>query len=365
MLVSLITKTYGFHPESKEFGVVLNATVAHFAGLCSAHEMQHKINPVLTRKMTSAQKFRLQLTSDRYVLSSLRYFGIKLALAKSANASTIKALRTELGLDNEDALWIAVWFLSDDDHRRDMKAYAKTVDPESLSFRSVNKQLDAVWPKFEKYLRYKVWDKLRFLFKSENTENVDLQMLVLEEILPKFMRKAPFETDLHALNFLKSYACSRVHNVRNKFNAQKRRRLLDHGLDKNGVRVNSMLTLSENQLNAHAVDGEEIGIDSLASTDMRGFELQFSVQQLLGSIKSKKKLFIVELLMGFDNSKFTKWLQTNNIAKRSEANSDVQTRVEPAAFLGYVAKYLGVTAKAVNNFVSSMRSTLGGQNVYA
>ena len=365
MLVSHIKATYGFHPESPEFGVVLKAAVAHFTGACTAHEMQHQMKPVLTRRMVSAQKFRLDLSSNRYMLSNLRYYGVRLAIARSVNMDTVRALRNELQVDDEDAYWVSVWFLADDDFRRSMKTNARRIDPSKLSFREVDRQLSAVWPKFEKYLKYTVWNKLRFLFKAENSQSSDLEMLLLEEILPKFVMRAPFETDLHALNFLKSYATARVHNVRNKFNAKKRRRMLDHGLDKNGMRINTMLTLSENQLNAHAEDGSEIGIDSLASTDLTGFELKFSVQQLLDKIRDPRKVRLVHLLMGFTNPAFTRWLQTNALAKRSEDNADVQNRVEPNVFLGYVAKWLGITVKAVNKFMDRMKFTLGGQHALA
>lgn len=364
MLISTISSTYGLNPADPQFGVILTSVVLHFSGAISAHEMQHRMNTVLTRGCMSAQKFRLMLGGNRYVLSCVKAFAVRLAKAKQPNSETVNMLWRQLKVERVDAFWLTSWFRADSEYRRQLKAHAKTVDNDSLDHRKVDEQLRRVYSPFRKYLTYIVWKRIRFLAKSENMSLEDLASRVEDEVLPKFLKEAPFDTDAYALNYLKKVASCRVHNVRDHFNAQKRQRLVEEGFDKNGERRFSMMTVAESQMRVtHTSEGDvEVSLEDMGPTDnsMAKFELSFSVSQLLETVKgSSRRSLILSILMGHENPKFTQWLIDEGYASKAEDNHDVQQRVDPGVFIKYIAHWLDVPLRSVQAFINKTKVHLG------
>jgi hypothetical protein len=143
-----------------------------------------------------------------------------------------------------------------------------------------------------------------------------------------------------------------------KFQSKKRARLVCTGVDSSNQRQFELVVASQNQMKL-TESGDEPSVEGEDHASIRRFELQFSISEVLNSVRScsKKHVFLM-LLLGQEHAEFSEWLQRHKIARGDEDNVDVQQRVTAEAYTKHISDYLMVSGSRVENFLRELRSRL-------
>ena len=353
MLIKYIKKNTSFTPDDLGMGVTIIALLRYSLRLDNSSQCQRRMNAVFPRRSTgggldSAQDVRLTYERSFYTCIQMRGFACAVLLDGTFNQRVVLAQAKRYGITRLDAIWVAAW-LSQCDSLKELTSAAKA-NKQFLDVRAVERQTMNVFERLQKAVRYRVRKSLAFLTARYNVEAEDLELEVLDQIIPKFLRAAPFDSDHHALNFLKQYASRRVNNVRDYYLAQKRKRFNDY-VDSNGEWAATQVYSSENQLrvdsDGNSVTVEDVGYDS-------GIELSLSLKQAVSCIGEKEQKFVAAI-MGVEIPQFTRWLRRRKLLKGGATNSDLtQEHV-----LKFASRWLRMKAEAVASLFAQLRENLG------
>ena len=184
--------------------------------------------------------------------------------------------------------------------------------------------------------------QLAWVARSHNVHTSDLHTDVTSELLMIYYSMVPTKrTPEHIHSYLCSALHSRIKNLQNKHGSQKRSRMVQ--VTEHGEQRFLLLETNETHLNKNASDGEEIGLESLASTDdsrvLHDYEFQRSVDSLLSRVRRGTKRYALYcVLLGRKVSEFSTFLRKRRLL-RSETKTASEWLVGKPR--DYIAEILG------------------------
>jgi len=333
-------------------------SVLYLSGATSAFDYQEFIKPYCEN--VSAKVFRLRIQDSKYTNLDIKLFSLRIGQHKSITRAEVLRIAKQYSIHRNDALMINVLYQDCPWFRRLLKQCGKKVTPDNLLFDYVhiNALFNRVYPSVLKYIKFIAYKKMRFIVKADNEGFDDLYSELSAKMVQAFYSMMPVQaTDLHVVNYLKRVMHNHVVNMIKSRTSQKRGRIVNVGTDRNNENQFSLLCVSQNQVAAGVdAEGNEIDLLNVASDANHKFERQFTISQVLNSVKaSKKKYRFVTLLLGTEDEDFTAWLRSEGMCKPSEDNVDVQSRMSASEFNGLVAEFLKVPHTKVEHFLDSLR----------
>ena len=363
-LAGLICNSFEVELDSEEFYVLFGQTVSYITKGISAFTFQHFLKPYCKHLDMSAKAFRLKLHRTKYLSLDIKMFMTRMARVKSVTLTVVKELTKEFDLYIIDAKRIVEVWKAQSKFRARLKKVAKAVpkdESQLLTAEGLKQLFCRVYPSVFKYIKFITHSKLRFLMKSTNQLPADFHNDLLEKVVQAFYSQVPIDKDeLHLINYLKRSAHNRAMNIIKSETSLKRGRLVNAGVDRNGMPRYELLCAAENQ-RALRPDGSEQQdyTDVDTGNDMQRFELQFSVSEILSRFHmASKKHRLMLLLMGTEDAEFTAWLKTKKVASKVEDNADVQQRVGVEEFNKLVSAFLHVSETKTNIFLLKLRKHL-------
>ena len=363
-LYSTVKKHLCVQPDSPEFVYAYAESVLYLIGHSTAFEYQEYIKPFCQDQ--SAKVFRLSLQDQRYTNLDLKLFVLKVARLTNATQDEIFTIASELGINSNDAQMVVILYEENAWFKRLIKQAGRKVGRNSplLDCKSIDALFNKVYPPFLKYIKFITFKKLRFIVKSDNVGFEDFHGELSTKVLQAFYSMIPVQaTEQHIINYLKQVAHNHCINIIKSRTSQKRGRLVNVGTDKNNETQFSLLCVSQNQINAGVdEDGNEVDVLNVANDSHSKFQLQFSISQVLNSVKAdKKKYRFVSLLLGQEDKEFTEWLRSEKLCRSNEDNVDCQARTSVQAFNTYVADFLNVSYRKVETFLGKLRDLVEAQ----
>lgn len=306
----------------------------------------------------SAKVFRLSLCEHRYSNLNIKLYTIHLAKT-NVSKSKLHAVASKFGITNRDAhlIWMLLrknsWFLEQ------VHEAANLIAPDNAvqTLQQADALFTTLFPKILPYIKFITYSKLRFLAKSTNCELSDFHSELSAKIVQSYYSMVPTEKSKeHLINYLKQAAHNHAINMIKANTTQKRGRLISTGFDSKNERQFSLLCVSSNQMPVQ--DDENSELDG-EDTTLSGFELRFSVVEVLDKAKANKRKYkFLSLLLGEEDREFTNWLRSRGVCSVSDDNVDVQERVGAAEYTSYVSTYLCVSRKRVDSLFDSLRLQL-------
>lgn len=357
-LYSTVKHGLSVEPDGQDFLHAYAESVLYLTGATSAFDYQELIKPYCEQH--SAKVFRLSIQDQRYTNLELKLYAIRLAHLRTPTQEQAFELAAEFSITRNDARLIYILFCENTWFCRALKSASRKVKPNNplLSCKEIDALFTRVYPSVLKYIKFIAYKKLRFIVKSDNVGFEDIHSELSTKALQSFYSLIPAQaTDLHIINYLKRAVHNHAINIIKSRTSQKRGRLVNVGTDKNNEQQFSLLCVSQNQVAAaFDADGNEIDMLNVANDSHSRFELQFSISEVLDSVKrNKKKYRFLSLLLGNEDSEFTDWLKQENLCKPSEDNVDVQSRTSANEFNSYVADFLNVSYRTAETFLGSLR----------
>jgi hypothetical protein len=348
-------------PDSEAFVYTYAESILYLVGSSSAFEYQEYIKPYCSEY--SAKLFRLSIQDQRYANLDLKLFSLRLARMKSPTKEDAFSLGALLGITRNDTFMVYTLFSENGWFRRALCQAGRKVGRNNvlLDPKEIDTLFTRIYPSILKYIKFISYKKLRFIVKSDNITFEDMHSDLSTKVLQSFYSLIPAQaTELHIINYLKRAVHNHAINIIKSHTSQKRGRLVNVGSDKNNENQFSLLCVSQNQVHTGVdEDGNPVDILNVANDAHTKFELEFSVSEVLNSVKHRKKKYrFISLLMGKEDAEFTDWLKQEELCKPSEDNVDVQARCSANEFNGYVAEFLKVTPGKVETFLGSLRELM-------
>lgn len=364
-LAGIICNTFNLELDSEEFYFLLGQTLSYITKGISAFEYQRIVKPYCKGLDTSAKRFRLTLYQRKYLCLDIKLFLLRMARVKSVNLDLVKALQAEFELYIVDAKRIYEVWRTQSVFRARLKKQVREIhkdDLHLLTFSGLAKFFqDELYAPIMRRIKSIAYKRLRFLMSSTNQTREDFHNELLEKVVQAFYGQVPvMKSTAHLINYLAQSADNHAVNIIKSETSLKRGRLVNVGLDRNGLPRFELLCVSQNQTRTKTEDGADIDYTDVdTGNDMRSFELEFSVSEILNRYAGRaKKHKMMLLLMGTEDKEFTEWLRKRKLASRSEDNVDVQTNVSVADFNRLVSEFLHVSETKTNVFLLKLRKHL-------
>lgn len=344
--------------DSADFVYVYAESLLYLAGATSAFEYQEYIKPYCSAM--SAKVFRLSLQDSKYTNLDLKLFALRVGQHTSITRAEVLRIARRYSIDRNDALMVNALYQECPWVRRLLRQCGRKVkrDNPYFEFRSIEELFNTVYPSVLKYIKFIAYKKLRFIVKADNEGFEDLYSELSAKMIQAFYSMMPVQaTELHVTNYLKRVIHNHVVNMIKSRTSKKRGRIVNVGKDRNNDNQFSLICVSQNQVAAKLdEDGNQIDITNVASDVNARFEQQFTISQVLNSVKaSKKKYRFITLLLGVEDEAFTEWLKSEGLCKPSEDNVDVQARTPATEFNGLVAEFLKVPVSKAESFLERLR----------
>lgn len=352
MCLSLrIQEVYSVGVKDPAYLEIFAATTLYLVGVESAFELQHFLKQFDGE--VSPKVFRLSLSNARYTNLEYKLFVLRISQVRNFDRKACFALGKQLGIVREDVAVFWHLFVGEGWFRKQVRAAASRVSRNHplLHVPEVELLFKEVFPAVNRYIKFLCYNKLRFLVRAENETFEDYHHELGLKVLQAFHSIMPVEaTDAYVTNYLKRVAHNRAINIIKEKTSLKRGRLVNTGVV-NREQTFSLLCVSQNQVNSTEVDLLEV-----ANSSDETFQRQFSICQVLDSVKrNQKKYRFISLLLGVEDAEFTHWLQQERVASVHEDNVTVQERVSAAEFNMLVAEFLKVAPNKANAFLSGLR----------
>lgn len=358
-LYKMVRASLAVEPDSEEFVYAYAESILYLTGCSTAFEYQEYIKPLCDS--CSAKVFRLSIQDQRYTNLDLKLFALRLArLPRNATPKDVMTIASSLSILHNDARMIAILYEENAWFKRSIRQAGRQVGRNNplLDHKGIESLFNRVYPSVLKYIKFIAFKKLRFIVKSDNVGFEDLHSELSTKMLQAFYSMIPVQaTDQHIINYLKRVVHNHCINMIKSRTSQKRGRLVNVGTDKNNEAQFSLLCVSQNQISAGVdEDGNEVDVLNVANDSHSKFELQFSISEVLDSVKSNKKKYrFLSLLLGTEDKEFTEWLRSQSLCRVNEDNTDVQVRTTVQLFNTYVADFLNVSYRQVETFLGSLR----------
>lgn len=357
----LLTEFDGIEKDGLDFTYLFAESVLYLTGGVSAFQYQHAVKPFCSEYNSehSAKDFRLMLLDSHYSLLLLKLFCLRLAQQRVTEAS-VASLAEEYGIVEEDATFVRILFQNCVWFRKDLRLAAQKVvkGHHLLKLAEIHSLFnDVVYKPLLKYVKFFVYNKMRFIVNSQNLTFDDLHGDLMTKALQSYYSIVPVEaTELHIVNYLKRAVHNHGINLIKSATSKKRGRLVRVSDDGQHSQF-SLLCVSQNQVKATVgEDGTQVDLLESGDTSSQKFELSYSVSEVLDSVKAtSRKYRLLTLLMGDEDPHFTEWLRQEGVAKAHEDNVDVQERSTAADFNRLVAEFLRVPFHKAESFLGSLR----------
>ncbi len=354
-LTELIESKFNVVSETEEFNLVFKQSLLCLTKAIGAFAFQHSVKQVSKNRsnrkdVLSAKDFRLSFF-NHYFGISLKLFTLRLGKYKSVSQDIVKGLAAEYKVKRCDAIRVYRLWKSDRSFRVAIKKesgkFAKTSNQWSET--ELSKLFCMMEPKLRAYAKRFVRLKLRFVAKSNNIPFDDLVNEVMCHVWQRFCYLVPSDREpLHLLNTLKTSIVNAVNNMCDEYTSQKNGRLVGDGKDSF-----SLIVVSENQLNNVDESGDELGYDSLASSNpFTKLELSMSVEQVVHKTKSSKQVRLLFILMGRYDEEFTLWLRNIGVCNAVDDNTDLQVNMQPRNFNRLLSRFLKVPFDKTDSYLS-------------
>jgi DNA-directed RNA polymerase specialized sigma24 family protein len=325
-------------------------------GASRAFDYQEYIKPFCDK--VSAKIFRLTLQKHRYTNLDYKLFLLRLSFIRSCTLRQAYDLAIEIGISENDAFLTYVLFTESAWFRRSVKRGRMVgSDSELLHFQGIHALFNEVYPALTKYIKYLTYTKLSFLQRSNNYDPEDFHSELMAKVLQSFYSIMPVSaTTLHIINYLKRVAHNHTINLIKSHTSKKRGRRIDLGFDRNNQRQSMLLCISQNQAPVMTnAEGEQMDMLDVADDSHKKFELTFSIGQVLETYRScRKKYRSLLLMLGTEDQEFTNWLRDSGLCSHREDNVTVQSRISPEEFNQYIAEFLNVPMRKMENFVGKL-----------
>ncbi len=347
----------GIDSDGEEAVYVFAESMLYLLGETGAFDFQKHVKPFC--KMRSAKMFRLRLREHSYSNLTLKTYLIRIVITKATKQQAVK-LSKLYGIRKRDA-WLIFRLLTENSwFKRLANKYIRSLacSLTDLDPKEINATFNRIFPAVLRYIKHITYSKLRFLVKSTNSDFSDYHSELSAKIVQSFYAAVPIKmSDAHLTNYLRRSVHNHAINMIKMGTTQKRGRLISTDTDVNGKRQFSMLCLSQNQLELNNL-GEDPDVDG-EDESVNKFETRFSISEVLDSMKmhSRKYRFLT-LLLGAEDSEFSKYLKLRGVCREDEDNVDVQNRVAPENYTEHVSEFLRVPKSNITTFFESLRHQL-------
>lgn len=352
------------HYDTQEFYRMYAETLLYLTNAVDAFSYQNKIRQFVVEG--SAKTFRLGLIGNRDFVLNLKLFTMAMCRTKYSPA-TFNHMIEEFSVDRDDARIVALLLKECSWFRADLLRSMQKVSVTNPTLQMPNLQhiLKVSLNDVTKYIKFIVYKKLRFLAKANNEQLEDFHSEVLMKVCSAFYKMVPIVDDkctiTYVTNFLKRAAHNHVINMIKKGTSQKRGRLINVGIDKDGIRQFSMLCVSHNQIpTTMDSEGNLLVPDSPDEAQSPAkFELSFSISELLTRFREgSKKHQVLQILLGKEHVDFTAFLRKNKIIRQHEDNVDYQEQVSVSDFNATIAAFIDITGKQLASFLDDVKFQL-------
>lgn len=190
-----------------------------------------------------------------------------------------------------------------------------------------------------RWLKRKVYEKLRFIANSQNLSLSDLESdLRLMGVRALMLSYPCIDSSLHAANLMQRTMANQLVNLIKRFTTVKRARIIK---DEDGEYTSLTVTLDEAKLNTKAA--AEVS------------DLTLEVRKLVNSLKGKRKT-LIELLCGAYSKPFTAWLQERRF--RIETNEELLDKLPTSEYISLISEYLHLAKAKAFAFIESIKERL-------
>lgn len=371
MLIKYI-QSLGIDPQSPDGKRLIEESILCLAGVNTAFDFQHNVKSIdLTRTGMSGKDLRLSLVEKSYFNLNVKFAALFLALSPTNADAYVKV---QAYLSNEDIHAFREIF-----SRRKVKARVKQhcinhhLSLHDVSIKAMTIQVklfDQYISKLNKHIKYKVYSKLSFVSRAENTPLADLHSEVMCKVLRAYHQLIPTKTsEAYILNYLRASSTKCVLNMIKAHTTGKRGRMVKGAADGFGGFDWDIVCESENQHRPQpANEGPEYSYESVTNTvsneETRHVESAIMYDRLLSRYIGRKRAAL-EIMAGKNDDGFTAYLRKKKSIKDVDDHSDYQRRVSHVTFLNSIADYLGVIREAFMRFISSIGSVLTSHREYA
>ena len=363
-LSRVIAETFGVSCSSEVFKYIFSTSICYLTGACSAFEFQHCVKPYITTKSFSAKDFRLRFHKDQYFCLILKMFVFQIGTYRSIDKKKFAAIADEIGVAECDFPRILKIWSEFSELRAHVKSVVKSIPADMrylLEVTNIEKYFNGIHARIFKYIKFRTYNKLRFVIKSSNYEPSDLHSEIFLKVVQAFYHLLPLRlSEVHTVNYLKRAANNCALNIIESETTQKRGRLVNTGLDSSSSRTFSLLVVSENQM-ALNPEGKDTSYENLFCDDghINKFELEFSVSEVLSRYKKlTKKYRLLCILMGAEDTEFTAFLKARKLCVDGEDNHDVQLRTTVQKFNKLLSEFLHVREDKMNVFMLRVAKSL-------
>lgn len=368
MLVKYI-QSIGIDPQSPDGKRLLEECILCMAGVNTAFDFQHNVKTIdLTPTGMSGKDLRLKLTEKSYFTLNVKYAALFLGMSPG-NADTYN--KVQAYICNEDIHIFREIF-----SRRKVKARVKThcvnlhlslPDVHHKVMNVQRKLFDQYISTLNKHIKFKVYSKLSFVSKAENTPMADLHSEVMVKTLRAYYQLIPTkQPEAYIVNYLRASSTKCVLNMIQAHTTGKRGRMVKGAADGYGGHDYDLVCESENQ--HRAADGAEYSYEGVANSvstnDTRQVESTIMYERLLSRYAGRKRAAL-EIMAGKNDDGFSVYLRKKNSIKDLDDHSDYQRRVSHITFLNSLADYLGVIREAFMKFISNIGSVLVAHREFA
>lgn len=371
MLIKYI-QSVGIDTQSPAGKFLLEESILCMAGVNTAFDFQHNVKAIdLTQTGMSGKDLRLKLTENSYFTLNVKYAALFLALSP-ANADSYN--KVQAYLNSEDVHIFREIF-----SRRKVKARLKqycinqhiSIHDVTTKAMSVHKKMfDQHIAKLNKHIKYKVYSKLSFVAKAENTPIADLHSEVMLKVLRAYYHLLPTkQPEAYILNYLRASSTKCVLNMIKAHTTGKRGRMVKGAADGFGGFNYDIVCESENQhRHQPSSEGPEYSYESVTNTisteESRHVESAIMYDRLLSRYVGRKRAAL-EIMAGKNDEGFNAYLRKKQSIKDADDHSDYQRRVAHKTFLNSIADYLGVIREAFMKFITNIGNVLVAHREYA
>lgn len=349
--------------DKSSFRKLFGASLRYLLKLHSSNEYQARLRELGTPIEGLAIKdIRMQLINSTYFCCDFKIFALSLIYKCPRDKYELGRRAECYSIHETDAknAWEAIKYL---EHMGEVAEIASSLinHPESRSIfnlENVQADVDAFTPALLKYSMQKVQRKLWFVYTYNNLEPEDLAKEMVCKAINAYYKMLPHTMSWdHLLNSLRSSCNRHALNLINYYTAAKRERLTNNDGDKTGASGNSLLVVSENQIRNRATSFTDLAdMSAGGAVDVfTGHTDRILVQQIgeyaLANCSPKKNTFL-NLLSGAYDPNFSAELQNEGYVGD---NDDLLEELPINEYIGLTAKYLGVTVKETQSFLTEMR----------
>lgn len=314
---------------------------------------------------TSAQQFRLDLADVSYVQYNLKFFALH--IIKNGMRQSVLDRFDQFHVVRNDVVLLKK-ILGARGVRSELNRCAK-IEPLTkqmvsvAAFYEASDVFERIHPDLTKYIRGRVYTKLRFISVSSNMEFYDLQMDLMCKAIQTFIKLVPTEQpEAYILNYIRRALANHTTNIIKSHTTQKRKRMVQGAADGFGGHTYEIPVLSENQLmktfgieNLNYEAMQDVGVNG-EEASRREDELNFeSVLRRFG--KTRKRRAFIKLVAGVESPQFTEYLISQQLINEEQDNVDFNDKVKADKYIDTVCSFLSIRRWKADKFLNHLAET--------